>query len=84
MHRQWVGKTGAVSACVLYQQYNYTIERKREENKEKGIEESLDENNGLFNRAQILLMPSAYRFLLEHHASIYPLILSLLNFGADY
>lgn len=51
---------GAVSACVLYQQYNYTIERKTEENKEKGIEESLDENNGLFNGAQILLMPSAY------------------------
>lgn len=51
---------GAVSACVLYQQCNYTVERKRGENKEKGIEESLDENNGLFNEAQILLMSSAY------------------------
>lgn len=60
MHRQWVGKTGAVSACVLYQQHNCTVERKREENKEEGIEESLDENNGLFNGAQVLLMSSAY------------------------
>lgn len=51
---------GAVSACVLYQQYNRTVERKREENKEEGIEESLDENNGLFNGAQILLMSTAY------------------------
>lgn len=33
MHRQWVGKMGAVSACVLYQQYNRTVERKREENR---------------------------------------------------